>query len=184
MFKALVLEAGGDQLRPKIRQLDDDALPAGDVTVAVAYSGLNFKDAMVLTNRGNLVRSYPHVPGIDLAGTVEASDHPDFQPGDAVLLNGWRVGEHHWGGLAGKARVKGEWLQPLPDGLSLQHAMAMGTAGLAAMLGLRGLQIKGVSVTIPHKEAVMEHLDRIEDSMRLLHIPQLRGQRSIEEHHH
>ncbi|HKJ71145.1 MAG TPA: MDR family oxidoreductase [Gammaproteobacteria bacterium] len=140
MFKALVLEADSGEPRPVVRELEDDALPAGDVTVAVAYSGLNFKDAMVLTNRGNLVRSYPHVPGIDLAGTVEASDHPDFQPGDEVLLNGWRVGEHHWGGLAGKARVRGEWLQHLPAGMSMQHAMAVGTAGLAAMLGLLALE--------------------------------------------
>jgi acrylyl-CoA reductase (NADPH) len=144
MFKALVLEADNGDPRPVVRELDDDALPAGDVTVAVAYSGLNFKDAMVLNNRGNLVRRYPHVPGIDLAGTVEASDHPDFQPGDAVLLNGWRVGEQHWGGLATKARVKGEWLQHLPPGLSPQHAMAIGTAGLAAMLGLLALEDHGL----------------------------------------
>lgn len=144
MFKALVLEAGDGEPRPAIRELEDESLPAGDVTVAVAYSGLNFKDAMVLANRGNLVRSYPHIPGIDLAGTVEASDHPDFREGDPVLLNGWRVGEHHWGGFAQKARVRGEWLQHLPPGLSLQHAMALGTAGLAAMLGLLALEDHGL----------------------------------------
>jgi acrylyl-CoA reductase (NADPH) len=144
MFKALVLESDNGEPRPVVRELDDEALPEGDVTVAVAYSGLNFKDAMVLNNRGNLVRRYPHVPGIDLAGTVESSEHPDFQPGDPVLLNGWRVGEHHWGGLATKARVNGEWLQPLPAGMTLQHAMAIGTAGLAAMLGLLALEDHGL----------------------------------------
>ena len=144
MFKALVLEAENGDPRPVVRELTDDDLPAGEVTVATAYSGLNFKDAMVLNNRGNLVRTFPHVPGIDLAGTVEASEHPDFQPGDEVLLTGWRVGEHHWGGLAGKARVRGEWLQHLPPGLSLQHAMAIGTAGLAAMLGLLALEDHGL----------------------------------------
>ena len=145
MFKALVLESGDGAPRPSLRELDERSLPPGDVTVAIAYSGLNYKDAMVLAGRGNLVRSYPHVPGIDLAGTVEASDHPDFRPGDPVILNGWRVGEHHWGGLAQKARVRGEWLQPLPEGLGLQHAMAVGTPGLAAALGLLALEEPGLA---------------------------------------
>ncbi|HKJ87435.1 MAG TPA: MDR family oxidoreductase [Gammaproteobacteria bacterium] len=145
MFKALGLESPGRPPAHAIRSLEESALPDGDVTVAVAYSGLNYKDGLVLTGRGNLVKSYPHVPGIDLAGTVEESTHPDFAPGDAVLLTGWGVGERHWGGFAEKARVSGDWLTPLPDGLDPRRAMAAGTAGLAAMLGVQALEQHNVA---------------------------------------
>ena len=112
----------------------------GDVTVTVDYSTLNYKDGLVLGGLGGLVRHYPHVPGIDFAGTVESSQHDAFKPGDAVLLTGWRVGEMHWGGYAQKARVKGDWLVQRPDALSAQQAMAVGTAGFTAMLGVMALE--------------------------------------------
>jgi acrylyl-CoA reductase (NADPH) len=144
MFQALVLDLTDDGPISSIRRLDDDVLPAGDVTVAVEYSGLNYKDGMVLNGLGKLVRDYPHVPGIDLAGTVTASEHPDFRAGDPVVLTGWGVGERHWGGFAEKARVKGDWLVPLPAGLTTRQAMVIGTAGLAAMLGILALEDHGL----------------------------------------
>ena len=116
MFKAIVLEESDGKVSASLQELDDSRLPEGDVTVAVDYSTLNYKDGMILKGIGRLVRSYPHVPGIDFAGTVEASEHPDYKPGDKVVLTGWRVGEMHWGGHAQKARVKGDWLVPLPAG--------------------------------------------------------------------
>ncbi|MGB0440284.1 MAG: acryloyl-CoA reductase, partial [Paracoccaceae bacterium] len=121
-----------------------DDLPAGDVTVAVDYSTVNYKDGLCIGPGGGLVRSYPHVPGIDLAGTVEASDDPRYAPGDKVVLTGWRVGEAHWGGYAQKARVKADWLVPLPDGLSTRDAMAVGTAGFTAMLAVQALEDHGL----------------------------------------
>jgi acrylyl-CoA reductase (NADPH) len=120
-------------------------LPAGDVTVAVAYSSLNYKDGMILESLGRLVRTYPHVPGIDLAGTVTESKSPRYKPGDKVVLTGWRVGETHWGGFAQRARVKSEWLVPLPAGLSEKDAMAIGTAGFTAMLALVDLEANGLA---------------------------------------
>src|SRR5262245_40965742 len=134
-FRALVLTQGPDRkVSGKIEALGDDRLPAGDVTVAVDYSTLNYKDGLVLTTGGGLVKTWPHVGGIDLAGSVEASSNPSFKPGDKVVLNGWRVGELHWGGYGGKARVKGDWLVKLPAALSTKRAMAIGTAGYTAML--------------------------------------------------
>ena len=129
-FKAVLLEQGDDEnVSVSITDVDAASLPDGDVTVAVDYSTINFKDGLVVNgNIGRLVREFPHIPGIDFAGTVEQSDNPDFAPGDKVVLTGWRVGEIHWGGLAQKARVKGDWLVPLPDGLSTRQAMAVGTA--------------------------------------------------------
>ncbi|MEW5726611.1 MAG: MDR family oxidoreductase, partial [Pseudomonadota bacterium] len=118
---------------------------AGDVTVRIDYSTLNYKDGMILNGLGRLVRQYPHVPGIDFAGTVDASDNPAWKPGDKVILTGWRVGEIHWGGHAQKARVKGEWLVPLPAGLTTRQAMALGTAGLTAMLAVMALEEHGLS---------------------------------------
>lgn len=143
-FSALVLEEADGKVTHAVRDLADSELPEGDVTVAVAYSTVNYKDGMVVNGIGNLVRSYPHVPGIDFSGTVEASEDPRYKPGDAVILTGWRVGEIHWGGYAQKARVKGDWLVPLPDGISTKQAMAVGTAGLTAMLCVMALESHGV----------------------------------------
>lgn len=139
-FRALVLEEADKAVSASIQDLDESSLPDGDVTVAVSYSTLNYKDGMILKGLGRLVRTYPHVPGIDFAGTVTASDSPDYRPGDKVILTGWRVGETHWGGYAQKARVRSEWLVPLPDGLSEKQAMAIGTAGFTAMLAVMELQ--------------------------------------------
>jgi acrylyl-CoA reductase (NADPH) len=127
-----------------IETLDDGRLPAGDVTVAVEYSTLNYKDGLVLTTGGGLVKTWPHVGGIDFAGTVEASNNAGFKPGDKVVLNGWRVGELHWGGYATRARVKGDWLVKLPSSLSTKRAMAIGTAGYTSMLCIMALQKHGI----------------------------------------
>ena len=143
-FSALVLDESGGKVSSAIRRLAVSDLPAGDVTVAVDYSTLNYKDGMVLNGLGRLVRSYPHVPGIDFAGTVEASDNPSWAVGDKVILTGWRVGEVHWGGYAQKARVKGDWLVRLPDGMTTRQAMALGTAGLTAQLAVMALEKYGV----------------------------------------
>ena len=145
MFKALLLEEADGKVTSSLQDLDETRLPEGDVTVAVDYSTLNYKDGMVLNGIGRLVRSYPHVPGVDFAGTVAESADPDFSPGDKVVLTGWRVGEAHWGGHAQKARVKGDWLVPLPDGLSAKRAMAIGTAGFTAMLAVMALEEHGVT---------------------------------------
>jgi acrylyl-CoA reductase (NADPH) len=144
-FKALLLEQADGKVSAAIRTLSEAQLPEGDVTVAVTHSGLNYKDGLILKGLGGLVRSYPHVPGIDLAGTVVASQSPKFKPGDAVLLTGWRVGETHWGGYAERARLRGDWLLKLPDGLDAFHAMALGTAGLTAMLAVMALEGGGVA---------------------------------------
>jgi acrylyl-CoA reductase (NADPH) len=144
-FRALVLNQSADRkVSGAVETLSDDRLPAGDVTVAVACSTLNYKDGLVLTSGGGLVRSWPHVGGIDLAGTVESSDNPDFMPGEQVVLNGWRVGELHWGGYATKARVKGDWLVKLPSAISPRRAMAIGTAGYTAMLCVMALERHGL----------------------------------------
>jgi acrylyl-CoA reductase (NADPH) len=144
-FQALVLrEAGEGKVEGRVETLSEEALPAGEVTVAVAHSTLNYKDGMVLGGIGRLVRRYPHVPGIDFAGTVERSDSPRFKTGDQVLLTGWRVGELHWGGYAQKARVNADWLVKLPDGLTTGRAMAVGTAGFTAMLAIMALERHGV----------------------------------------
>lgn len=145
-FKAIVLEEEpGGKVAPHFRELTADDLPDGDVTVAIEYSDLNYKDGMVVRNLGRLVHSFPHVPGIDFAGTVEASESPDFKPGDRVVLTGWRVGEMHWGGYAQKARVDAGWLVPLPDGLTTEQAMAVGTAGFTAMLAVDALEAHGLT---------------------------------------
>ncbi|WP_460273755.1 MDR family oxidoreductase [Celeribacter sp. ULVN23_4] len=145
-MKALVMEQTPEGLaEAQIKDIPDDALPAGDVTVRVDYSTLNYKDGLCLSAKGGgLVRAYPHVPGIDFAGTVETSDNPDFKPGDKVVLTGWRVGEVHWGGYAEKARVKSDWLVPLPEGLTTREAMAVGTAGFTAMLAVLALEDHGL----------------------------------------
>jgi acrylyl-CoA reductase (NADPH) len=143
-FKALLLEETEGKVSSRLTTLQETALPPGDVTVDVAYSTLNYKDGMILQGIGRLVRKYPHVPGVDFAGTVAHSDSPDFKPGDRVVLTGWRVGESQWGGYAGKARVKGSYLVKLPMGLSLKQAMALGTAGFTAMLAVMALEEHGL----------------------------------------
>ncbi len=145
MFKALLIDKDAAGYRAGIAELEDDRLPEGDVTVRVAYSTLNYKDGLAITGKGPVVRSFPMVPGIDLAGTVEASSHPGFKAGDAVLLNGWGVGEVHWGGLAQRARLKGDWLVPLPAAFTPAQAMAIGTAGYTAMLCVLALEKHGVT---------------------------------------
>ena len=145
MFKALLLEEADGKVSATIQDLDDKQLPDGDVTVAVDYSTLNYKDGMVVKGLGRLVRDYPHVPGIDFAGRVAESNHPDYQPGDPVVLTGWRVGETHWGGYAQRARIKGDWLVRLPEGLSARQAMGIGTAGFTAMLAVMALEEHGIT---------------------------------------
>ncbi|MGE3969110.1 MAG: acryloyl-CoA reductase, partial [Dongiaceae bacterium] len=145
MFKALVLEEKDGKVAASIKTLEESALPAGDVTVAVEHSTLNYKDGLVLGGLGRLVRNYPHVPGIDFAGTVEKSDNAHWKAGDKVVLTGWRVGETHWGGYAEKARVKGDWLIGLPKGISTKQAMAIGTAGFTSMLAVLALEAHDVT---------------------------------------
>jgi acrylyl-CoA reductase (NADPH) len=143
-FKALLLEETEGKVSSRLTTLPESALPAGEVTVDVAYSTLNYKDGMILNGIGRLVRKYPHVPGVDFSGTVAQSDTADFKPGDPVILTGWRVGEAQWGGYAGKARVKASQLVRLPPGLSLKQAMAIGTAGFTAMLAVMALEEHGL----------------------------------------
>ncbi|MGB4910364.1 MAG: MDR family oxidoreductase [Tabrizicola sp.] len=146
MFRALVLEKEGDAAVAHLRELEESALPAGDVTVAVEYSTLNYKDGLALSpSGGGIVRTYPHVAGIDFAGVVETSEDARYKPGDKVVLTGWRVGEVHWGGYAQKARVKADWLVPLPQGLTTRQAMAVGTAGFTAMLAVMALEEHGLT---------------------------------------
>ncbi len=146
MFKALILEQDDDgKASASVQEIGEERLPEGEVTVAVEYSTVNYKDGLCLSPRGGgLVRAYPHVGGIDFAGTVEASDDPRYAPGDKVVLTGWRVGEVHWGGYAQKARVKADWLVPLPEGLTTRQAMAVGTAGFTAMLAVMALEDHGL----------------------------------------
>ena len=143
MYKALLIEKDGAGYRAGIRELDDDNLPEGDVTVRIAYSTLNYKDALAITGKSPIVRKFPLVAGIDFAGTVEASSHPAWKAGDTVVLNGWGVGESHSGGLAQRARVRGDWLVALPPPLTPRQAMAVGTAGYTAMLCVMALEGHG-----------------------------------------
>ena len=144
MFKAIVIDKDDSGYRASLKDVDDSALPPGDVTVRVAYSTVNYKDGLALTGKASVVRKFPLHAGIDFAGTVEASEDARFKPGDAVLLNGYGVGESHSGGLAQKARVKADWLVPLPAGLNARQAMAIGTAGYTAMLCVMALEKHGV----------------------------------------
>ena len=143
-FRALVLHEEGGKVVPRIEAVEEAQLPPGDVTVAVECSTLNYKDGMILQGLGRLVRNYPHVPGIDFAGTVERSESPEFNPGDPVILTGWRVGEAQWGVYAEKARVKASFLVHRPEGLSARRAMAIGTAGFTAMLAVIALEQHGL----------------------------------------
>lgn len=147
MFNALMVNKDEDSglASATVEQIGLDQLPDGDVTVAVEYSTVNYKDGLCLSPKGGgLVRKYPHIPGIDFAGTVEESADPRYKPGDKVVLTGWRVGEAHWGGYAQKARVKADWLVPLPAGLDARQAMAVGTAGFTAMLSVMALEDHGL----------------------------------------
>lgn len=145
MFKAILIEKDNAGYRAGLTEMDDARLPDGDVTVRVAYSSLNYKDGLAITGKGPVVRSFLMVPGIDLVGTVEASSHAAYQAGDTVVLNGWGVGEVHWGGLAQRARLKGDWLVPLPAAFTPRQAMAIGTAGYTAMLCVLALERHGVT---------------------------------------
>lgn len=145
MFKGILIDKDDAGYRATLAELDEAQLPEGDVTVQVDYSTLNYKDGLAITGKGPVVRKFPMVAGIDLAGTVEASDNPAFKAGDRVLLNGWGVGETHWGGLAQKARLNGDWLIPLPAGFTPRQAMAIGTAGYTAMLSVLALERNGVT---------------------------------------
>ncbi len=144
-FKALIVDKDAEGTpSAAVQEIEADRLPDGDVTVAVEYSTVNYKDGLCLTTGGGLVKTWPHVPGIDFAGTVESSSDSRYAPGDKVVLTGWRVGEVWWGGYAQKARVKADWLVPLPDGLTPRQAMAVGTAGFTAMLAAMALEDHGL----------------------------------------
>ncbi len=145
MFAAIVVERDPPPYRARLKNLDEAQLPPGDVSVRVEYSTLNYKDALAITGKAPVVRHFPMVPGIDLAGTVQESDNPTYKSGDRVLLNGWGVGESHWGGLAQRARVKADWLIPLPGALTARQAMAVGTAGYTAMLSVMTLERHGIT---------------------------------------
>jgi len=145
MFKGILVENDAEGYRASLIDLDEKQLPEGDVTVRISYSTLNYKDALSITSRNLFVRQFPMVPGIDMVGTVETSTHPDYKTGDQVILNGWGAGEIHWGGLAQKARLKGDWLVPLPAQFSPHQAMAIGTAGYTAMLCILALERHGVT---------------------------------------
>jgi acrylyl-CoA reductase (NADPH) len=145
MFSAIVIDKNDDKQAVAVTQVDEAQLPEGDVTIEVEYSTLNYKDGLAITGKGPVVRKFPMVPGIDLAGTVRESTHADWKPGDKVVHNGWGVGETHWGGLSQVARVKGDWLVPLPSAFSPKQAMAIGTAGYTAALCVEALVGHGVT---------------------------------------
>jgi acrylyl-CoA reductase (NADPH) len=145
MLKALVVDNSSGAAIATVQEVAEASLPPGNVSVAIEYSGINYKDGLVVTGAGGLVKRYPHVPGIDFAGSVLESRDPAYKPGDKVVLTGWRVGEMQWGGLAQKASVSGDWLVPLPEGLTTRQAMAVGTAGLTAMLAVMALEAHSVT---------------------------------------
>ncbi len=144
-MRAILVNKDDDGYRAQLAEVDEQQLPDGDVTVKVDYSTLNFKDSLAITGKSPVVRSFPMVPGIDVAGVVETSAHPDFKTGDRVILNGFGVGETHWGGLAQKARLRGDWLVPMPAAFTSKQAMAIGTAGYTAMLCVMALEQHGVA---------------------------------------
>jgi acrylyl-CoA reductase (NADPH) len=144
-FKAILLEEKDGKIAAGLTALDESRLPPGEVTIRVAYSDLNYKDGLILKGLARLVRAYPHIPGIDLSGTVEASTSPAWKPGDEVILTGWATGERHWGGYAQKARTKADYLVRVPAGMGLKRAMALGTAGFTAMLAVMALEEHGLA---------------------------------------
>jgi len=145
MFSAVLISKDDNGQSVEVTQLDEAQLPEGDVTIDVEYSTLNYKDGLAITGSSPVVRKFPMVPGIDLAGVVSESSHPEWKAGDRVVLNGWGVGETHWGGLAQKARLNGDWLVPLPEAFNSRQAMAIGTAGYTAALCVDALVAKGVT---------------------------------------
>ncbi len=145
MFKGILIEKNEQGQTASLQSLNESQLPEGDVTVRVAYSTLNYKDALAITGTSPVVRSFPMVPGVDFAGTVTVSNHPDFRAGDEVVLNGWGVGEKHWGGLAQVARLNGDWLVPLQPTFTPRQAMGIGTAGYTAMLCVMALEKHGIT---------------------------------------
>lgn len=145
MFRGILIDKAGDQQTVNLRYLDESQLPEGNVTVRVSYSTMNYKDALAITGTSPIVRSYPLIPGVDFAGIVEESSYSEFCIGDKVVLNGWGVGEKHWGGLAELARVPGEWLVPLQEPFTMRQAMGLGTAGYTAMLCVLALEKQGLS---------------------------------------
>ena len=147
MFRGILIEKDESGYRATVKDMDEAGLPDGNVTVRVSHSTLNYKDGLAITGKGPVVRKFPMIPGIDLVGVVEESTHPEHKVGDSVLLNGWGVGEGHWGGLAQKARLNGDWLIPLPASFSPAQAMAIGTAGYTAMLCVLALEKHGVKPT-------------------------------------
>ncbi|MFA7292799.1 MAG: MDR family oxidoreductase [Rhodocyclaceae bacterium] len=144
MFNGILITKDDAGYRAAVQEIDEAQLPEGDVTVRVEWSTLNYKDGLAITGKGPVVRKFPMVPGIDFAGTVTASSHPEWKVGDEVIHNGWGVGETQWGGLAQTARVRGEWLVPLPSAFSARQAMAIGTAGYTAMLCVLALEKHGI----------------------------------------
>jgi acrylyl-CoA reductase (NADPH) len=143
-FRALMLEENEGKVTSSFQTVDEARLPQGDVKVKVEYSTINYKDGLILNGLGKMVAKYPHIPGIDFAGTVEESASPSYKPGDKVILTGWRVGEVWWGGYAERACVKAEWLVPVPKGCDTKWAMTLGTAGFTAMLAIMGLEAHGL----------------------------------------
>ncbi|KDM92051.1 MDR family oxidoreductase [Photobacterium galatheae] len=145
MFKALILNQQDNKTLAQVGDVDNNQLPDGDVTVAVEFSSLNYKDGLAITGAGKIIRQFPMVPGIDFSGTVQTSTDSRYQPGDKVVLTGWGVGENHWGGMAELARVKADWLVPLPANLTCEQTMVIGTAGLTAMLCVQALEDAGLT---------------------------------------
>ena len=144
-MKALLVEQHSDKLSAGVQHIDESQLPIHEVIVDVHYSTLNYKDGLAITGKGKILRQFPMVPGIDFSGVVHHTEDPRFHIGQHVLLTGWGVGENHWGGLAQKAGVKGDWLTALPEGLSLKNAMIIGTAGFTAMLCVMALEQGGIT---------------------------------------
>lgn len=144
-MKALLVEQHDDKLNANVQDIDEKTLPIHEVIVDIHYSTLNYKDGLAITGKGKILRQLPMVPGIDFSGVVHHSEDPRFHIGQHVLLTGWGVGENHWGGLAQKAGVKGDWLTAVPEGLSLKNAMIIGTAGFTAMLCVMALEQGGIT---------------------------------------
>ncbi len=145
MFRGILIEKDDSGYRAAVKEISENQLPEGDVVVRNIFSTLNYKDALAITGKGPVVRKFPMVPGIDLVGVVESTENPMYKVGDTVILNGWGVGENHWGGLAEKTRLKGEWLIPLPKGITPLQAMSIGTAGYTAMLCIMRLEQLGIT---------------------------------------